>query len=241
MKSSDVICILAKNPKPGKVKVQLERCLGNNQAAMLSRALLMDTISTALKVSRSSVAIAYWPVESKNDFEDILFLFQREEINKKIARKADGITLFPQEGENFSDRIKNLSQTLFDSGARRALFICSDNPLLNATILKASFKLLKDNKVVVGPTFDGGYYILGMDGHYPELFDGIDWDVGTVYRQITEKLCANGFSWLELELSYDVDRPEELEQLYFDIENLRLTGKDDICFHTEKYLANLKK
>jgi uncharacterized protein len=241
LKNSDVICILAKNPKPGKVKVQLESCLGNKQAALFSRALLMDIISTALKVTRASVAIAFCPVESKNDFEDILFLFQNEETNKKIARKAAEISLLPQMGESFGDRIKCLSQLLFDGGAGRIIFICSDNPLLDATILKASFKLLKDHKVIVGPTFDSGFYILGMDGHYPTLFDGINWDAGNVYKQIVEKLCLNRISWLELELSYDIDRPEELEQLYCDIDNLRLTGKNDICFHTEKYLANLKK
>jgi uncharacterized protein len=241
LKNSDIICILAKNPKPGKVKVQLECCLGNKQAALFSRALLMDTISAALKVARANVAIAYSPVESKNDFEDILFLFQNEETDKKIARTAAEISLLPQTGENFGERIKYLSQLLFDGGAGRVIFICSDNPLLDATILKASFKLLKDYKVVVGPTFDSGFYLLGMDGHYPALFDGINWDAGNIYKQIVEKLCLNGISWLELELSYDIDRPDELEQLYCDIDNLRLTGKNDICFHTEKYLANLKK
>mgnify|MGYP000548000493 CR=1 FL=1 len=63
----------------------------------------------------------------------------------------------------------------------------------------------------------------------------------TVYKETVERLNQSGLSWQELEISYDVDSPEELEQLYFDIDNLRLAGENDIAYHTEKCLANLRK
>ena len=97
------------------------------------------------------------------------------------------------------------------------------------------------NRAVLGPTFDGGFYLLGFDGHYPELVNKIDWKPGNVYRQIKERLDAQGLAWQELELSYDIDRPEELKQLYCDLDILRLAGRDDVGCHTEKYLVNLKK
>jgi uncharacterized protein len=241
MNSGNAICILAKNPKCKKIKCGLESCIGNKQASLLARALLLDVISASLKVTRSDVYIAHWPPEARNDFEDILFLFKNEENNRKLVQRAEEITLIPQNGQSVTERLINVSRTLFDMGVKRVLFVCSDNPLLDPLILKAAFELLKDNNAVLGPTFDGGFYLLGLDGHYPELVDGIDWKPGSVYRQIRDKLDAGGMAWQELEISYDIDRPEELEQLYCDLDNLRLAGRDDMGYHTEKCLVNLKK
>jgi uncharacterized protein len=240
MNSGKAICIMAKNPKPGKVKNHLEPCCGNKQAALLAKSFLLDVMSTALRIPRSEQFIAYWPLDSKEEFEDIVFLFQKEERDLKIAGKASELRLIPQEGETPDKRLSHISNIIFQAGAEKAIFLSSDNPLLDPMILKASFELLKKNNVVIGPTFDGGFYILGVDRHYPILFQGLDWKPGRLYRQITEKLENIGLSWQELEISYDIDRPEELEQLYCDIENLRLAGKNDLCYHTERCLANMR-
>ncbi len=241
MKSGNVICILAKNPRNGEVKSGLGKVIGEKQAAFLARALLLDVMAAVLKVPRVNTVIAHWPPDAATDFADIINIFKIEENNKGVARKADAITLIPQQGESINERLVNLSSSLFASEARRVLFVCSDTPLLDPSILKAALELLKENRAVLGPTFDGGFYLLGLDGHYPEIVNGINWSPGIVYRQISEKLEARKMPWQELEISYDIDRPEELEQLYCDIDNLRLAGQDEICRHTEKCLANLKK
>jgi glycosyltransferase A (GT-A) superfamily protein (DUF2064 family) len=208
---------------------------------MLARAFLLDAISTALRVPRCGVCVAYWPPESRGEFEDIIFLFQKEERDEKLSNRAKDILLIPQTGGDPGERITSLANRLFVEGARKILFTCSDSPLIEPLILRAAFELLNSHKVVLGPTFDGGYYVFGLGEPYPSVFEGIDWGSDGLYRQIAEKLNGDNVNWQELELSYDVDRPEELEQLYFDIDNLRLAGKDEICYHTEKCLANLKK
>ena len=241
MKNENVICIMAKNPQPGRVKCELESCLSRAQAAALDRAFLLDTISTALRVPGCDVSIGYWPPESGNDFEDIICLFQNEERNRRVSARAGEIALIPQSGANPGERITSLAARLFEDGAKRILFTCSDNPLIEPIIFKASFELLKKHSAVIGPTFDGGYYVLGLSRPDISVFDSINWNSDGLYRQITEKLNADLINWQELELSYDIDRPAELEQLYFDIDNLRLAGKNLICYHTEKCLANFKK
>jgi glycosyltransferase A (GT-A) superfamily protein (DUF2064 family) len=223
------------------VKNKLESCLGDEQAALLARAFLLDAMATALRVHGSETRLAYWPPEAESEFEKIIFLFQDEEQDERLSARANAITLVSQSGRDAGERIMNLSNEFFNNGAARILFICYDNPLLDPALLEAAFELLKRSKAVIGPTFDGGFYLLGLSEPYPSLFEGIDWNADTPYRQFVEKLNSDASNWQELELSYDVDRPEELEQLYFDIDNLRLAGKDDICCHTEKYLANLRK
>jgi hypothetical protein len=241
MMNRNVLCIFAKYPEPGKVKAGLEECLGPKQAAFLARAFLLDTISTSLKVPGSDLYIAHWPPDSRENFEDILCLFENEEKDAMIAEKAGNVNLIPQSGEDFGERLINSSRILFDRGAERVIFVGSEGPLLQALILHATFELLKKNQAVVGPTFSGRYYLLGSDNHYPALFNGIEWSSRTVYKETVKRLNQNGLGWQELEISYDVDSPEELEQLYFDIDNFRLAGENDIAYHTEKCLVNLRR
>ena len=242
MKSDNVICILAKCPNAGGVKPRLEGYLGKKEASFLARAFLLDSIATALRVTRAAIDLAFCPPEAFNEFQDIIYLFANEEEDKKISRLSQTISLIPQSGMNLGERLANLSHHFFElKGARRVLFICSDNPVLDPVLLKAALMLLKKSKAVLGPTFDGGFYLMGVSGHYPHIYEKIEWGGNATYRQITEKLDSEQMKWTELEISYDVDGPDELEQLYCDIETLRLTGKENICRHTEKCLANLKQ
>jgi len=241
MKNGNVICLFAKYPAPGKVKDRLEKVVGKKQAAFLARAFLLDTISTSLRVPRADLYLAHSPSDSGKDFENLLYLFAAVEKDNKIARKAGLITLIPQSDGDLGSRLKMASEFFFSNGARRVVFLGSDCPLLQPVVLRASFELLKKNQVIVGPTFDGRYYLIGIAGHFPEMFEGIDWSASSVYRETVSRLSKNGLEWQELELSYDVDGPEELEQLYSDIDNLRLAGENNIAYHTEKCLQNLVK
>jgi hypothetical protein len=137
--------------------------------------------------------------------------------------------------------LSHLSQALFEKGTARALIVCPNSPILDSLVLRASIELLRSYNVVLGPTFDGAYYLVGVGNHYPQLFEAVDWAKENVYKQTIDIITDLKLKWQELEISYDVDRPEALEQLYWDIDNLRLTGKNDICRHTEKCLANLKR
>ncbi len=239
--NDNVICIVASYHETGEVKPGLQSLLGRAQAAFLARAILLDTISTSLSVPESSVCMAFWPPDCRERFEDLITLFENEEKNVEIAALAGGIELIPQDGRTFGERLVKASREVFLQGAGRAIFLTPESPLLQPLILQASFELLKNNQAIVGPTFDGGYYLIGSDAYYPSMFEGIDWTDSCVYRKTVERLNEIGLTWQELEISYQINSPEELEQLYFDIDNLRLTGEERIAYHTEKCLANLSK
>lgn len=241
MKNGNVICVFARYPEPGEVKVRLEKVIGSKQAAFLARAFLMDTISASLKVPRSDLYIAHYPPGMRDDFRDILYLFAAEERNRKVARKADSVNLIAQPEGDQGAKLKSTSKYLFENGAKRAVFLFSDSPLLQPLVIRAAFELLSKNQVVVGPTFEGRYYLLACDSHYQCLFDDIDWNSSSIYRETVTSLTKSGLKWQELELTYDVDGPEELEQLCYDIDNLRLTGEEETAYHTEKCLNNLRE
>jgi glycosyltransferase A (GT-A) superfamily protein (DUF2064 family) len=239
MKNRNAICILTARPKPGRN--DLEWHLGKKQSALLSRAFLLDTIAAALHVTRCNIYLAYCTDDEPGGFNDIIYLFKNEENDHSLIRKADDILPLAQEGLDTGQRISNISYALFKKGIARVLIVCPDSPIIDPVILKASIELLKSYNVVLGPTFDGAYYLVGVGNHYPQLFEAVDWAKENVYKQTIDNITKLNLKWQELEISYDVDRLEALEQLYCDIDNLRLTGKNDICRHTEKCLANLKR
>lgn len=217
----------------------LKDVLGEKHAAFLARAFLLDTISNSLRVKRTSIVIAYWPPESREDFEDIMHLFSQEEKDRNIRRKSNDIRLIPQQGIDPGERMARISENLFLSGANKILFTGSGSPQLHPSIFRAALELLDRKQVVMGPTFNGGYYIIGLKNSHPEIFNGINWGSANVYRETAGILEKNGVDWQEMELSYDVDTPENLEQLYMEIDTLRLTGENRICYHTERCLKNL--
>ena len=236
---SNVICVFAKCPRPGVAETRLEQVLGEKQAAFLARAFLLDTISNSLRVKNTSIIIAHWPPDSREDFEDILHLFSREEKSKSIRERSAEIRLIPQQGADPGERMAGISENLFGRGAEKILITGSDNPQLHPSIFRAALELLSKKQVVLGPTFDGGYYMVGLRNPYPGIFNGINWGGPTVYKETAKILIEDGVDWQELELSYDIDSPENLEQLYMEIDTLRLTGENRICYHTEKCLKNL--
>jgi glycosyltransferase A (GT-A) superfamily protein (DUF2064 family) len=239
--NENVVCIVASHPEFAEIRPELERLLGRTQATFLSRSILMDTISSSLCVPESSVCIAFWPSDCREHFEDLLHLFENEEKDIEIAALAEGVDLIPQAGQNFGERLTGVSNKVFSGGARRAVFVAPGSPLLQPVVIQASFELLKTNQAIVGPTFDGSFYLIGSDACYPSLFDSMDWNDSCLYKNTVERLNEIGLAWQELEISYQVNSPEELEQLYIDIDNLRLTGENRIAFHTEKCLANLSR
>ncbi|UCE67323.1 MAG: TIGR04282 family arsenosugar biosynthesis glycosyltransferase [Candidatus Zixiibacteriota bacterium] len=236
---SNVICVFAECPRPGMVKNRLEQVLGGKQAAFLARAFLLDTISNSLRVKNTSIIIAHWPPESREDFEDIIHLFCREEKNRNIRKRSADIHLIPQQGADPGERMAGISENLFGMGAEKVLITGSDSPQLHPSIFRAALELLNKKQVVLGPTFDGGYYMIGLRNPCPGIFNGISWGSPAVYKETAKILIENKIDWEELELSYDIDSPENLEQLYMEIDTLRLTGENRICFHTERCLKNL--
>jgi rSAM/selenodomain-associated transferase 1 len=236
---NDVICIFAKYPKPGTVKKDLGKIIGEMAAAQLSRSFIIDTIATALRISDVNLALAVWPPDSIDDFQEILNYYQNHELDFKMVEKSQKIQFLPQIGNDLGERIANVSGELINNGADRLLIIGYDSPQLEQSIFRAAFELLNTNDVILGPTFDGGYYLIGMKKHYPELFTNISWGEPVIYRETIENINKLNLSWQELELSYDVDNTDDLEQLYFDIDNHRLAGDDIICAHTEKCLRDL--
>ena len=89
----------------------------------------------------------------------------------------------------------------------------SDSPTLPLDLVDRAFATLKNNDVVLGPTTDGGYYLVGAARRVPDIFDGILWSTSRVWQQTVERLCAADIAFGVLDSWYDVDDRATLERL----------------------------
>jgi len=200
MNSRNLDCtlvIMAKAPKPGKVKTRLVQSLPLAAVTALYRCLLDDTMALARSLDSVEVAV----------------MCPGSDVNE-LMRLLDGaVEVVAQKGEGLAAGLTSVFAHFATSGRQRTIAFNSDSPHLPAQVLEAAFEMLTSHDVVVGPTHDGGYYLIGAKATHPTLFetDGM----GT--RNALEMLLARAQA-LELSVGftspfYDIDLADDLMQL----------------------------
>ena len=151
-----MLVIMAKAPKPGAVKTRLAQSLPVEAVTELYRCLLDDTM--VLARSLDSVAVAIMCPGS--DVEELAQLGSGE------------VDVVAQEGEGLAAGLTSVFAHFAAGGRRRIVAFNSDSPHLPASVLGRAFETLTEHDLVVGPTHDGGYYLVGAKAPHPALFDG---------------------------------------------------------------------
>ncbi len=189
--------IVAKAPVPGRVKTRLVPRLGEEGAAALSRAMLLDTLECC-----------------RREVEDVGILHARAEEGEALAALAGpGAVLIHQRGSGLGDALlTGMRQTLAERDA--ALLVSSDVPGLPEGSLRAALSALRAGAdVVLGPCPDGGYWLVGMREALAEPFVGIPWSTPAVLDTTLARCRAAGLTVELLETWSDVDTPDDLAAL----------------------------
>ena len=128
---------------------------------------------------------------------------------------GDKIRLIPQPSGDLGARLSFLSQAAFCHGARGVIVVGSDHPNLPDEYLERAVKILRGrrDRIVLGPTEDGGYYLVGMNRFHPEIFEGIHWSTSTVLEETLERAKRIGIRVELLPKWFDLDRPEDLARI----------------------------
>ncbi len=195
--------IMAKAPIPGKVKTRLSPPLTSMEAAELNACFLRDTVANldqASESTRAQVVISYTPTGEEAAFSSIL---------------AAGALLLPQRGNGFGERLLATAEDLFACGFSAVCLIDSDSPTVpTAEFTLAAQELLKaGSRAVLGPSADGGYYLIGLQQPEPELFERITWSTHLVAAETLERAREIQLPVTQLAEWYDVDDAESLERL----------------------------
>ena len=189
------LIVFAKEPKKGKVKTRLAKYLSARGSLTLYKELLQNTVESARKVKCTKRIMAY---ESNGGGNPFL---------KKIASDFE---FYKQKGENLGDKMLDVFKTVLTSNTK-AIIIGSDSPNLPKSYIDKAFTELNSNDVVLGPAFDGGYYLIGLKAPHKAIFENIEWSSSSVFRKTLEKAKKSKKKIAVLKPWYDVDRPEDLK------------------------------
>ena len=197
------LAVMAKAPRPGKVKTRLQPPLSAEVAAALNVCFLRDTAENIAAVATEGKAqglICYTPVGDEAAFDGLL---------------PEGFALIAQRGDEFGERLLCAAEDILSCGFGAVCLIDSDSPTLPPDALRAAVRELTRplGRVVVGASDDGGYYLIGMKQPEPRLFERIAWSTEHVYSQTAERAREAGILLMELPKWYDVDDAETLVRL----------------------------
>ena len=194
------LAVMAKAPRPGKVKTRLSPPLTSAQAAALNVCFLMDTTENIAGIEGAAGLISYTPVGEESLFEGIL---------------PDGFALIPQRGEGFGERLLAAAEDILACGYASVCLIDSDSPTMPAEALRRAVAELArpGDRVVLGPSHDGGYYLIGLKQAHREPFERIAWSTSSVCAETVERVRAAGIELVLLPMWYDVDDGVTLDVL----------------------------
>src|SRR5207237_524567 len=196
------LAVMTKAPRAGQVKTRLVPPLTPDEAAKLNICFLRDpaaAITTACGATARPVAV-YTPLGAESAYIDIL---PRE------------FELLPQRGDGFGERLAFAAADLFQCGFTSVCLIDSDSPTVSADVYAQAVEQLSgpNNHVVLGPSDDGGYYLIGIKRNHPELFERIDWSTERVFDQTRQRIQEIKLEVSLLPTGYDVDDAATLRRL----------------------------
>lgn len=194
MKQKDILIILARSPVYGKVKTRLAAAIGAVEALEVYRQLLQHTLEVAGNVPSDKVV--FYSDESVPD-----------------EGTAPGFARATQYGADLGARMENAFTHVFRQGYEKAVMIGTDCPAMGERTLAAAFEALHQHDVVIGPAYDGGYYLLGMKQVHHRLFDNIPWSTPAVFEETVTICRRDGLRYLLLPTLHDVDEKKDLPHL----------------------------
>lgn len=204
---SEVLTVFARAPQLGKVKTRLTPPLTAPQALALHRAFIEDTLEHLARLERPGL-------------QKQLLLSQALAEDEKLQIPEAFQVGFQVDGD-LGVRLSRMFESSFERGATRVVVVGSDSPTLPAQVIADAFDELATGHVAVGPAEDGGYYLLGCDRFYPELFTGVSWGSQDVLQQTRDTLERLGIAHTLLVPWYDIDRGDDLTKLRQEIAFLK--------------------
>ena len=178
MMHENQLLVFMKYPEAGKVKTRLASYLGIKSAAVLYKRMIMHLMKKLDDTGPQgpfSARIVFSPPERETDMKNWL---------------GRGRLYMPQRGEDLGERMANAFQDVFAIGCKKAVIIGCDVPGISLELIIKAFDILEGTGAVIGPSMDGGYYLIGFQRvkFAPQIFHGIPWGDKEVFKKTIDKL-----------------------------------------------------
>jgi hypothetical protein len=196
--SSDrVLVIVAKAPRPGRVKTRLTPHLSPDAVTAFYRCLLDDTLALARSLEDVEIAV----------------MCPDSDVNELARLAGKEVRIVAQKGEGLAAGLTSVFAHFAGEDQRRTLAFNSDSPHLPRSVLEDAFERLTAHDVVVGPTYDGGYYLVGAKASYPTLFAHDGMGTSSALENLLSRARALELSVSFADPFYDIDVADDLNRL----------------------------
>ena len=189
-----LLIVFVKAPTPGQVKTRLLSVLSPGQAADLYRALVEDTLRAVAALRGITPAIAY---AADATFPNLSWL-------------GESYVTMLQRGRTLGERLIQAFAWAFEQDAKEVVVLGSDAPTLSPGWIRQAFQALQQADVVVGPTVDGGYHLIGLKRPHPELLTRMPWSTPRLFRQTVSRIEQAHLRLHALTPVADLDTPDDL-------------------------------
>lgn len=199
-KTHRCLIVFVRDPEPGRVKTRLARTYGDRFAAELY-GCFVDDLLESLERGSYRLEIAFTPAD------------REPAIRQRFGGRFN---YFPQQGEGLGGRMGNAFRSCFAKGFTAALLTGSDVPDLTADVIEQAFRALESSHdAILGPAFDGGYYLIGFRSAAfdPAVFKEMPWGEDTVFDKTRKRLQARGHRIHLAPAWHDIDTAEDLAAL----------------------------
>lgn len=218
--------MFVKYPVKGQVKTRLATQIGQEKALRLYEKFVLDTL-TLLKDLDIPVHVFFDPTDAEKQYKEWL---------------GNEYTYIPQSGADLGQRMKNAFINSFEEGYKKVILIGSDIPDLPVEFLSEALDALESNDVAIGPSSDGGYYLIGFTrtSFLPIAFDNITWSTSTVCRKTLEIITNNKLNVYLLKEWSDVDSEVDLQSLWLRNRVTPFRNSKTYCFLTAEGMWSTK-
>jgi rSAM/selenodomain-associated transferase 1 len=210
IKPGNALIVFVKYPKAGKVKTRLAEGTSHEFA------------SNVYKLCAEKI---FLEINSLKNFSRYIFYSEEKDKEKIIEWTKNKFFYFPQQGGDLGERMLNAFEFVLSQNNRKAIIIGTDIPDLSKEIILEAVNALDESDLVLGPSHDGGYYLLGLNKVYADLFEDIEWSSNVVFSSTISKTKSANLKVKKLQMLRDIDTKDELDNWMMQTDNLELKKK----------------
>lgn len=193
------LIIFVRKPELGKVKTRLAAEIGNEKALEVYEKLLAHTKDICNEIAADKFVFYHEQIETDD-------IWQGEHFIKKVQQAA-----------GLGEKMKVAFETVFQQGYEKVVIIGSDCFELSAEIIIKAYQLLQTKNLVIGPSTDGGYYLLGMMELLPSIFENKSWSTASVFATTIQEIQSAGKEYVLLPMLSDIDTNADLQRYYLSL------------------------
>ena len=217
---ANAIILFTRIPVPGETKTRLQPFLTPEECCLLQNAFIKDIYSVLQNLKTDcDIIVCYTPSGNLTDLKALL---------------PDADIFLAQHGHDIGEKMYNAIRQVLEEGCSRCLLIGSDLPLMRAKALDEAFLMLEGNDMVLCPTEDGGYYLIGMKEPCKDIFC-LEYGISTVFDKTVAAAELSGKTYAVGACSMDIDEPQDL----FELKNRLSKEVPSLCPETRIILKAL--